>query len=148
MKNISYNEETTLIFEKGVGEMLFWKDEETGKTKKVTAKDLQDNIMKIRMTMNWVEEERAKTIEVMKLVDKNSETGIEKYKVLHGQLKELNEMLDSLQSQEEKQYVILKKYNGIGDLYHRAGSGEPEDYKTGKFHIETVSNAYLKKDFY
>ena len=110
MKNISYNEETTLIFEKGVGKMLFWKDEETGKTKKVTVKDLQDNIMKIRMTMNWVEEERAKTIEVMKLVDKNSETGIEKYKVLHGQLKELNEMFDSLQSQEEKQYAILKKY--------------------------------------
>ena len=89
--------------------MLLWKDEE-GKEKKVTAKDLQGNIAKIRMTMNWVEEERAKTIEKLKTVDKSTESGMEQYNGLHYWLKELNDLFESLQEQEEKQYLILKKY--------------------------------------
>ena len=89
--------------------MLLWKDEE-GKEKKVTAKDLQDNIAKIRMTMNWVEEERAKTIETLKTVDKSTESGMVQYNTLQFQLKELNDLFESLQDQEEKQYLILKKY--------------------------------------
>ena len=81
--------------------MLLWKDEE-GKEKKVTAKDLQGNIAKIRMTMNWVEEERAKTIEKLKTVDKSTESGMKQYNGLHYWLKELNDLFESLQEQEEK----------------------------------------------
>ena len=90
--------------------MLFWKDEETGKTKKVTAKDLQDNIVKIRETMNWVQDERARIIESIKQVDMETECGSERYIALQGHLRELNDQFDTLQEQEEKQYAILKKY--------------------------------------
>ena len=90
--------------------MLFWKDEETGQTKKVTAKDLQENIAKIRMTMNWIEQERADVVEAMKLVDKSTAEGLEQYDMLHSRMRELSETFDSLQEQEEKQYSILKKY--------------------------------------
>ena len=90
--------------------MLFWKDEETGKTKKVTARDLQDNIAKIRETMNWIQDERARIIESIKQVDMEAESGAERYIALQGHLRELNDQFDTLQEQEEKQYAILKKY--------------------------------------
>lgn len=85
-------------------------DEIKKKTRKVRAKDLQENILRIRNTMEWVESEINETVGLMKKQNKSTEEGIEKYKALKITLRDLNEIYSTLQDQEEKQYEILKKY--------------------------------------
>lgn len=82
-----------------------------GKAKrKVTPKDIQDNILKIQTTMKYVEEETAKTVEELKTVDKETEYGRNQYDQLQADLHGMNELYKALQEMEEKQYGILKKY--------------------------------------
>lgn len=85
-------------------------DKITKRTHKVRARDLQDNILRIKQTMDWVEGEINETVGLMKVQDKSTEEGIKKYKALKLNLKDLHELYSTLQDQEEKQYEILKKY--------------------------------------
>lgn len=80
------------------------------KAKKVTPKDIQENIMKIQATMRYVEEETAKTVEELKTVNKETEYGRNRYDQLQADLHGMNELYKALQEMEEKQYGILKKY--------------------------------------
>lgn len=81
-----------------------------GKAKKVNRKDIQENILKIQETMQYVEDEMKKTVEKLKEVDRNTESGREKYNLMQSDLQDMNEMYKSLQEMEAKHYDILKKY--------------------------------------
>lgn len=78
--------------------------------KKVTPKDIQDNILKIQSTMKYVEEETEKTVNELKAVNKETENGREKYTQLQKDLQAMNELYKALQEMQEKQYAILSKY--------------------------------------
>lgn len=80
------------------------------KQKKVNAKDIQENILKIRETMRYVETETSKTVEELKMANKDTEDGRCRYEQLQKDLHEMNELYKALQEMEEKQYGILKKY--------------------------------------
>ena len=107
MKNIPLNEEDGSEM-KGVGKMNF---EMFGQAKKkVTPKDIQDNILKIQKTMKYIEDETEKTVEELKQVNKETELGRAKYDQLQMDLRGMNELYKALQEMEEKQYMILSKY--------------------------------------
>lgn len=78
--------------------------------KKVTPKDIQDNVYKIQKTMKYVEEETEKTVEELKTVNKETDYGREKYTQLQKDLQAMNELYKALQEMQEKQYAILSKY--------------------------------------
>ena len=80
------------------------------KKKKVRSRDIQENILKIQATMQYVEGEIQKTVNDLKAINKNTEDGRRQYDKLQADLSDMNALYKALQEMEEKQYGILKKY--------------------------------------
>lgn len=80
------------------------------KKKKVTAKDIQENISRIQEAMNGVNAEKKRITTEMKKVDRETEDGKKKYEQLNAELMSAIETYDGLQNELEKEYGILKKY--------------------------------------
>ena len=80
------------------------------KKKKVRSRDIQENILKIQATMQYVEGEIQKTVNDLQSINKNTEDGRRQYDKLQADLSDMNALYKALQEMEEKQYGILKKY--------------------------------------
>lgn len=92
--------------------MLFWKDAE-GNTRKVTAKDLQGNILRIQKTIRWVESEREEVINKIRKIDIETRVKADKYVELEGKLKDLSEQLNAMWKQEDKQRINQERTDQI-----------------------------------
>lgn len=77
---------------------------------KITAKDIQENIVKIQTRINWVHDDIEKITSEMSNVDTATESGKNKYSELQTALKEKNELYSVLQTEMEQEYVTLKKF--------------------------------------
>ena len=75
---------------------------------KVKAKDIENNVLRIQKRIEWTHDEIDKITSKMAAIDRDTEE--EEYKVLETKMKELNEMLGTLQKELEQEYTILKKY--------------------------------------
>ena len=81
------------------------------KRKKVRASDIQENILRIKENMNWLNDEINRKIDAIKAIeDKNSGYGREEYTQKMSELAELRDAYGGLQEELEKEYTILKKY--------------------------------------
>ena len=89
---------------------MFFNQDGTIKKKKVRSKDIQENILKIQATMQYVEGEIQKTVNDLQAINKNTEDGRCQYDKLQADLSDMNALYKALQEMEEKQYGILKKY--------------------------------------
>jgi len=82
----------------------------SNRRKKVTAKDIQENITRIKENTEWVNSEINKTIKQMSEVDRDTNEGLMKYNRLKVHLAELQQTYDTLQNQWKAQLDVLKKY--------------------------------------
>ena len=80
------------------------------KTKKVTAKDIQGNLLRIKDGMNYINGEINATIDRMKAIDRTTESGRNEYAEYMVDLQQMKDIYTGLQEEMEKEYTILKKY--------------------------------------
>lgn len=89
---------------------MFWYGSEVRKVK-VTKRDLQINALKIQEAMTKVQKDINGLTVKMDAIDKESESGREKYIQLQDELRAKHELYSVLQKEMEQEYANIKKLN-------------------------------------
>lgn len=80
------------------------------KRKKISAKEIHENIRKIKGVMEWILSDIGSTMEQMKALNTETEDGKQKYIALKDHLDEQMELYSSAQKEMDAELGILKKY--------------------------------------
>lgn len=89
---------------------LFGGGSENAGNKRITAKDIQENLSKISERCKWIDDQINYTLKEMDYTDQSTSEGLEKYEKLSSDLQKLQEVYKLLQEQMKNQLEILKKY--------------------------------------
>jgi hypothetical protein len=78
--------------------------------KKITSKDIQDNLVRIDGSCKWINSEIDRIIDKIKTLDRTTDEGEAEYRKLRADLDDMHEVYKTMQEQYKAQLEVLKKY--------------------------------------